>query len=115
MWLDPVPDLAVVAGMPDDHDVNPSTALLVVEVWDSTLAIDLGSKAELYAAAGISDYWVLDMSNHLAIIHRDPQPDPASASGFQYRNVVQLDAKGSVSPLALPGMRIDVIELLPKF
>jgi Uma2 family endonuclease len=114
LWVDPVPDLAVVPGTPDDHDVNPSTALLVVEVSDSTLSIDLGTKAELYAAARIADYWVVDLVNHRVIVHRNPQPDAASASGFQYQDISPFDLAASFTPLALPGMSIGVSELLPK-
>lgn len=48
---DPVPDIAVVAGSPRDFKEHPRTALLVVEVSQSTLAYDLRQKASLYAAA----------------------------------------------------------------
>lgn len=114
LWSDPVPDVAVVNGLPDDHDVNPSTALLVVEVSDTTLSIDLNDKAILYAAARIADYWVLDLTNRRLVVHRDPQPDSNSVSGFRYQDVVPLDEAASVAALALPGMMIDVRELLPR-
>jgi Uma2 family endonuclease len=32
----------------------------------------LGTKAGLYAAAGISDYWVVDINAHSIVVHRDP-------------------------------------------
>ena len=69
----PEPDLAWVArrdyrrGRPTAEDV-----LLVIEVSESTLRFDLGKKAGLYAAAGISDYWVVDVAAHSIIVHRDP-------------------------------------------
>ena len=44
------------AGRPLAEDV-----LLVVEVADSSLGFDTGEKADLYAAAGIADYWVVDV------------------------------------------------------
>src|SRR5262245_15774256 len=53
---DPFPDVAVVAGGPRDFaTVHPTTAALVVEVSDTTLATDMTEKAELYATAGITD------------------------------------------------------------
>lgn len=113
LWTDPVPDLSVVDGSPDDYNVNPSTALLAVEVSDTTLSIDL-EKALLYAAAGIREYWIVDLNNRLLIVHRDPQPDAASTSGFRYQNVTRLDGTASVFPLALPSAKIDVSELLPR-
>src|SRR6478672_631944 len=72
---DPMPDVAVVPGSPRDYPQQPTTALLVVEVSDTSLAIDTGIKAELYAAAGIADYWVVDLNSRVLIVHRDPQPD----------------------------------------
>src|SRR5207245_2400839 len=53
---DPIPDLAVVVGSPRDYLKHPTTAVLVVEVSDSTLAYDRHEKASLYAAGGIQDY-----------------------------------------------------------
>lgn len=114
LWIDPVPDVSVVTGSPDDYDVNPSTALLVVEVSDTTLAIDLGDKALLYAAAGITDYWVLDLVNRSLIVHRNPQPDATAPSGFRFQDITGHDASASIAPLALPGSNIGVSELLPR-
>ena len=114
LWTDPVPDLAVVPGSPDDYDVNPSTALLALEVSDTTLTIDLGDKALLYAAARIPDYWLVDLNNRLLIVHRNPQPDGASASGFSYQNVSRFDDAATVTLLTPVGTTIQVSELLPR-
>ena len=47
---DPEPDMSVVAGTPDDFRAHPATALLAVEVADSSLSLDR-KKAAYYAAA----------------------------------------------------------------
>ena len=114
LWTDPVPDLSVVEGSPDDYDENPSTALLALEVSDSSLSIDLGDKALLYGAARIAKYWVVDLNNRLLIVHRDPQPDATSSSGFSYQSVSRFDDATTVATLALPGTAIHVSDLLPK-
>lgn len=57
-WSDPIPDLAVVPGAPRDYPQLPTSALLVVEVSDSSPDIDTGDNAALYAAGGIADYWL---------------------------------------------------------
>jgi len=50
----PEPDVAVVPGRPADYDdAHPTTALLVVEVADSSLVEDRLTKAAIYAAADI--------------------------------------------------------------
>jgi Uma2 family endonuclease len=84
---DPVPDVAVVAGPPRAHARHPRTALLVVEVADTSLVADTGDKASLYAAAGIADYWVIDVNDRRLHLFRDPQPDPAAKYGASYKLV----------------------------
>lgn len=69
----PEPDLAWVVrrdysrGRPTAEDV-----LLVVEVAESTLRFDLGEKAEMYAEAGIEDYWVVNLRTRSIVVHRAP-------------------------------------------
>jgi Uma2 family endonuclease len=45
---------------------------LIVEISWSSRTFDLGTKAALYARAGVADYWVLDIPARTVIIHRDP-------------------------------------------
>lgn len=110
---DPMPDVAVVPGSPRNYPQQPTTALLVVEVSDTSLAIDTGIKAQLYAVAGIADYWVVDLNNRSLIVHRDPQPDPTSPYGASYRTVTSLSSGQSVSPLAAPQTTVNAADLLP--
>ena len=41
-------------------NLKPGTALLAVEVSDSSLAYDRGRKARIYAAFGIAEVWVIN-------------------------------------------------------
>jgi Uma2 family endonuclease len=52
-----------------------STARLVVEISDSSLAYDLGRKAGLYAGFGIVELWVINAVTRAARIHRAPTAD----------------------------------------
>jgi Uma2 family endonuclease len=110
---DPEPDLAVVAGSPRDFATHPTTALLVVEIADTSLDMDTGTKAHLYAAAGIADYWVVDLNSRLMIIHRDPRPDPGNPFGASYGTATPLPAGQAVAPLAAPQSPVNVADLLP--
>ena len=110
---DPVPDVAIVAGSPRDYDVQPTTALLVVEVSDSTLAYDRTTKASLYAAGGIQDFWIVDLVHRQLIVHRDPVADATQPFGFGYANVLILDVAATVQPLAVPTASMRVADLLP--
>jgi Uma2 family endonuclease len=56
----PEPDVAVVA--PGDYrQAHPTTALLVIEVAETSLNKDRLIKAALYAAAGVPEYWIVDL------------------------------------------------------
>jgi Uma2 family endonuclease len=111
----PDPDLAVLPGNPGDYRNldAPQTALLIAEVADATLAYDRGPKASLYAAAGIADYWIVNVVERCLEVYRDPQPDPAQPFGARYGSRVVLAAGEAVAPLAAPQGRVAVADLLP--
>ncbi len=110
---DPQPDVMVVAGRFEDYSDHPSTALLVVEVADSTLARDSTTKAELYAGAGVADYWVIDLDNRRLLVFRDPMPLPAGLGTTTYRTHLTLGPSDSIAPLAALATTIQVCDLLP--
>jgi Uma2 family endonuclease len=109
------PDLAVVPGNPRDYNTpnNPTTALLIVEVSDTTLHLDRTRKASLYARVGISDYWIVNLVDRQLEVHRNPVPDRTQRFGFTYADVVILSGTDHVSPLAAPQSQILVADLLP--
>lgn len=109
----PHPDLAVVTGSVRDYaEKHPKTAVLVVEVSDSTLEEDTHTKMSLYAAAGIADYWVIDVSGRV-LVFREPRPEQSQPFGFAYGSVSAHHRDDRISPLAIPNARIDVNDLLP--
>jgi Uma2 family endonuclease len=108
---DPFPDLAVVTGRTLDYlTVHPTSAHLVVEVADTSLDEDTSTKAELYAAGGIADYWVLDVNARRLLVFRDPRPFAGTTT---YRTKFTLSLTDSIAPLALASASIRVSELLP--
>ena len=59
---EPEPDVAVAMGQPRDFlEHHPSSAALIVEISDSTLAFDRSQKRQLYASANVHEYWVLNL------------------------------------------------------
>ena len=111
---EPEPDLAVVAGSIDDYRAeHPDSALLIIEVAESSLEKDRTIKASLYARAGIADYWIVNLEDRQVEIHRDPVPDSERPSGFRYSTVTMHVAEESVSPLFAPQTTIAVSDLLP--
>jgi len=106
---DPGPDLAVVKGTFRDFSrATPTKAEFIVEIADSSLAIDTGRKAELYATAGVPDYWVLDVDNRQLHVFRDPQP------GGTFALHQLLNDAESIAPLASPNANVTVRDLLPN-
>jgi Uma2 family endonuclease len=111
---DPGPDLAVVTGSIRDYaNTTPTTAELIVEVADSSLFIDTTTKAELYATAGVPDYWVIDLENRMLHAFRDPVALPTGLGATAYRTHLTLDPKDSIAPLGAPTASIQVADLLP--
>lgn len=110
---DPLPDIAVVKGISRDFTVHPGTALLVVEVSDSSLRFDRTRKASLYARAGIQDYWIVNLVDRQPEVYRQPIPDENAPYGFRYADVKILTPNDRVSSLATPQTSIAVADLLP--
>jgi len=84
----PEPDVAVVRGSPRDYLAEaPTDPVLVVEVSQTSLALDRARKASVYARAGIADYWIVNLVEGVVEVHRDPGAlDPARARRM-YRSV----------------------------
>jgi Uma2 family endonuclease len=110
---DPEPDVSVVTGRREDYSGHPTAAVLVVEVSDTTLAYDRGDKANLYAAAGVDDYWVVDLNGRRVEAYRDPKPDSAKPFGAWYTKVTVCGPTDTITPLAAPSARIMGADLLP--
>jgi len=111
---EPEPDLAVVIGSARDYKVqHPATAVLVVEVADTTLRLDRGKKASLYARAGIGDYWLVNLQDGVLEVHREPAAMEDQPFGHHYRNVARHSPPAGVTPLAALGVTIAVTDLLP--
>jgi Uma2 family endonuclease len=88
----PEPDFAIVPATPIDR--HPAGALLVVEMGNTSLRMDLGPKARIYATAGIPEYWVLDVRRRRIVVHRDP-------SGSRYALVERVGVGESVTAVAV--------------
>ncbi len=105
----PEPDLAVVAGRPLDHvAAHPTTALLVIEVADGSLIQDRLTKAPLYAAAGILEYWIVNLRDHCVEVHGQPIPTER-----RYADVRVVRPGDKLALAAFTPATIDVAEILP--
>ena len=110
----PEPDIALVPGDRRDYRrEHPSRPVLVVEVAESSLALDREHKGSLYASARLDDYWILNLVDRVLEVHRRPIPDPSAPFLWRYSSKETLGPESSIAPLAVPGARILVSGLLP--
>jgi Uma2 family endonuclease len=73
----PEPDLMVVRGEPRDYLERSRTArdvAIVIEVSDSSVALDLNelTKQRAYAGDGVPVYWIVDLPNRSVMVYSDP-------------------------------------------
>jgi Uma2 family endonuclease len=75
---EPEPDI-VIAKLRSDDYVNshpvPADIILLIEVADSSIKFDRETKAPLYAAAGITEYWIVNLIDDRLEIYRQPEGD----------------------------------------
>src|SRR5262249_4922067 len=90
------------AGYPNAHP-GPGDIFLIVEVADSSREVDLGAKRELYARAGIQEFWVVDLTKDVVVVSRDP-----GENGY---GQVTSKASGPLEVEAFPGITIAVESL----
>ena len=105
----PEPDVAVVPGCAADYEhAHPTTALLVVEVADSSLLQDRLTKAAIYAAAEIPELWIVNLRDGWVEVARAPEP-----AGRRYTTAFVARRGERLGILALQAVSVLVDDLLP--
>ncbi len=104
----PQPDIAVL--QPQDEfysrqNPGPDDILLLIEVADSSIRYDQRVKSKLYGAAGIADYWIINLPARQIEVYREPRPNG-------YRTVTHYALGETLSPLAFPDVELLVVEVL---
>lgn len=104
---EPQPDLMLLRPRADFYRAGhptPRDVLLLIEVADTSVALDRGAKLALYARAGVAEYWVIDLPRATLIVHKRP-------TGEEYADVKQLDRNATIAPDAFPDCRITLADL----
>ena len=105
---EPEPDIVLLKPRDDFYASAlpmPDDVLLIVEVAESSRDLDLGEKAQLYAASGIRGYWVFDLASDEVVVHRE-------AAGGGYASVTRYDRMSMITPTALPGISLELEAIL---
>ncbi len=69
------PDVVIYKRSDGLKGLDGSTALLVVEIADSSLRYDIGRKALLYAGFGVRELWVIDAVQLRLRVFRQPSQE----------------------------------------
>lgn len=113
-FSEPEPDIALLEPREDfyasSHPV-PSDVLLLIEVADSSSGFDREVKLPLYAAAGVSEVWIVDLAERLVRVYRDPSGRTYSDAQVRAADEDR-DEDGVVSPLAFPDAELRVADLV---
>ena len=111
---EPEPDVAVVPGVPRDYRAShPARPVLIVEIAESSLAKDRTFKLALYARAGISDYWIVNLVDRVVEVYRQPVWSPSSPHGWRYASIAVARPPETITPLDAPHSPVAVADLLP--
>jgi Uma2 family endonuclease len=106
---DHAPALEVTRLHPKDGDAP----LLVVEVSDAPVGPEAIDEAGRYAAAGVRDFWVIEVAARRVHTFRDPRPDADAKHSYSYQQVRANSQFALVAPLAAEIHLAQVCNLLP--
>lgn len=102
---EPEPDVAV--NPPRRYsDGHPQTAHLLVEVADSSLRKDRGIKSEIYAEAGVPEYWIVDVSRAAVEVWTGPVDG-------HYTQLTTYGRGESIALVAFPDVLLATDDFLP--
>lgn len=101
---EPEPDVQVVSRRytPTDH---PTEAFLLVEVAKGSLRRDRGVKADLYASAGVPEYWVVNLPEKVVEVRHQPE-------NGTYRRLETFRPGDSIQLISFPDVAISVSDFL---
>jgi Uma2 family endonuclease len=86
------------------HHPYPENVFWLVEFSDTSLKKDLDPKTKAYAAAGLSEYWVINLQRMELVVMRNPIQG-------EYQSQTTL-TEGTIAPLAFPDLSLSVRYLL---
>ena len=92
---EPEPDIVWVNRKEYSRHPEPADILLLIEVADSSLDFDRNEKLEVYAEAGIAEYWIVNLSDEQIEVYRRP-------SGRSYQEHETYGGDAEIHPLVHP-------------
>ncbi|WP_169577908.1 Uma2 family endonuclease [Salisaeta longa] len=106
---EPEPDLVLLRpDAPQDRTPIPDDVLLLIEVADTSADFDRTEKRPRYAAAGIPEYWLVDLAAETVEVARGPEAG-------RYTTITRATRGDTLAVEALPTLEaLPVQEILQK-
>ena len=79
---------------------------------DTTYRKDAGPKLRAYAAAGISDYWIVNLTKQQVEVYGQPENVTDKRSDWRYASITTHSASETLSPHRRPDLAFSVGEIL---
>lgn len=107
---EPQPDLMLLKSAADFYrrrHPQPEDVYLLVEVSDTTLALDLSEKLPAYGRAGIAEVWIVNLNEETIEVYREPH-----FTGYGSKAVLRTGDQAHA--LAFPDVSVSVAELFKR-
>lgn len=104
----PEPDVALLEineAATGGRRAYPADVVALIEVAQTSRAVDMRFKGPLYAEAGVREYWIVDLVDGVIRVHRDPSP-------VGYRTKFTAGPGERVEFAAFPNEPLEVSEIL---
>ena len=106
---EPQPDIVLLRPLDEEYahrHPTPADVLLLVEVAERSIRYDRGRKLAAYARAEIQEYWIVNLTDRLVEVYRQP------LSSGQYASVERRQGTDTIAPAAFPDVAVTVADLL---
>lgn len=107
---EPEPDIALLKLRNDFYATSlptPSDVLLVIEVSASTLGFDRETKKEIYAEAGIAEFWLVNLENNTIESYSNPK-------GGSYFEMKIYERGDVINSKHIADLRLRVADITPE-
>ncbi len=109
----PDPDVHVFAVPEGTAEEQLPKPLVVLEVSDTTYRKDSGIKLRMYAAAGIRDYWIVNLKERRVEVYRKPENRTGKRRDWRYAEVRHFKPGQKVKLLEFSKIAVAVREMIP--
>ena len=101
------PDLMLLNWRDYSDHPEPEDVQLLIEVADTSVALDRTVKLPLYARAGIREVWIVNLPAQSVEVYSDPV-------GSEYGRSTVVDVDGSLTPTAFRDFSVEASQILPR-